>query len=1106
MKLSLALICTPTDKEAKRLDVALSSVKGVFDEIVITQAGPHPSEAVEKVCAKHNAKTDFYTWHDDFAAARQHNFEQCTGDWIVWMDTDDLLQGAENLRKNIEIADEGGVTGLSILYHYSHDSKGNVEDSHWKLQAVKKGFYEWKGVIHEDLLPIKEGKNATIKDVVRVHTASKKDAESSLKRNLSILEKAIKTEPDEPRHYFYLARCYLGTEDWEKVIEVVDTYLTLSNWKEERYDALNMAGEAWMRLGEHNMALKTHSKAILELEDAPDAYIYKARNYIAKEEWLNALTNLEIAEGRDKDATVLKRAALYDHDLYTMSAIAYAQVGMFHAAVQAAERAYTNRQSPQALEILQMTTALAKDEDLTVTYRKLGEQMIGNNERLNALLSTVPDSIADDPRLLALKFGAQEPQTLGENSVVWFCGNSLEAWDGNSVKNGGIGGSETAVIEISKEMAKRGKEVTVFNRCDAPAGGVVIDGVRYMNFWEFNKLDSFNTLIYWRAPQFVDYDVKAKTTIVDMHDTSNDALFTPERLEKIDHVFVKTDYHKSFYPSVPEEKFVVVGNGIDLSRFEIEKTKNPNKLIYTSCASRGLENILDMWPELKKKLPKLELHVFYGWNTFVEAHKHDPAKLQWVDSMKKKMKQDGITNHGRVNQTELAKEMANSTLWVYPTEFPEIHCHPAGTFIETKDGDVEIEKLTIDDFVRTLDDSYKKITAIRSRDVNEDLYTIKPQSSEDFKATGEHPVYAIKGDKSVGWKDRINKEPEWIEVKDLEKDDILLIPRMKKEGSFELNITDYEKCETNNFKIDHNKVNAEMTPEKAWLLGYFAGDGNANTRGKVSFLIADKHIDRDYEKVITALKQLGLPIYERKLKGCVDVYTHSYALSRLLKDKFYINGTKTIPDELLRAYPEEVLAGLVASDGHQNDLYKGTGDNYSFCNTSRYLIAAVRKLLSYRGATGRVYTRIHEHGTKSYTIDWTENNNVSFYGKDDDYIYVKVKKKEKETFNGRVYNIDVEDTHNYLVNGVVAHNCITALEMQAAEVYPITSGYAALAETQQSGVKIEGKPQDHKERYINEIEFAINNPDMLSDGIKKGLDYVQSCTWDKVTDKWLELV
>lgn len=674
MKISLALIVAPTEKEAKRLDHLLNSVESVFDEICVTQAGPHPSEEVSDVIKKHKGKESFYKWHSDFAAARNHSFEQCTGDWIVWFDSDDIVQNADKIRENIKLADDHKVTGLSTLYHYAHDEAGLVKDSHWKLQMVKAGHYTWKGVIHEDLIPIKEGREAKIHDVIRVHTANDEDSKRSLERNKIILEQAIKDDPSEPRNYFYAARSYLGTEEWEKVVDVITTYLTLSDWPAERYDAMNMMGEAYMRMEDYSEAIKTHQLAILELEDAPDAYIYKARNYLHLEKWADALTNLEIAAQRNQDSVILKRAPLYDHDLFLMTGVAWMNLGEYQRGLNAINQALKNRESARAIALKNVLTSLVNNENLTKTYRKLGEQLIEEPTKLRALLSTVPDVIKDDPRLLQLQFSAEPPKEWPDNSIVWYCGNSLEDWDGNSIKNGGIGGSETAVIEIAKRQAKAGHEVTVFNRCGAEPGGKVIDGVTYRNFWEYDQRDHFNTIILWRTPQLADFVQNAKKVIVDMHDVSNPTYFTQERLDKIDEIRVKTEYHRSLYPEVPDEKFIIVGNGINPERFEGKKTKKPNRFIYTSSPNRGLENILDVWSQILKKVEEPELHVFYGWKSFVETHKNDPAKMQWVEQMKEKMNQKGIINHGRVGQDELAKEMMQSSLWLYPTEFAEIHC------------------------------------------------------------------------------------------------------------------------------------------------------------------------------------------------------------------------------------------------------------------------------------------------------------------------------------------------------------------------------------------------------------------------------------------------
>ena len=61
-----------------------------------------------------------------------------------------------------------------------------------------------------------------------------------------------------------------------------------------------------------------------------------------------------------------------------------------------------------------------------------------------------------------------------------YCGNCVVEWDPSLEKNGGIGGSEEAVINISRLLAKKGWKITVFGR---PLQAGNYDGVEYVHFF-----------------------------------------------------------------------------------------------------------------------------------------------------------------------------------------------------------------------------------------------------------------------------------------------------------------------------------------------------------------------------------------------------------------------------------------------------------------------------------------------------------------------------------------------------------------------------------------------------------------------------------------------
>jgi glycosyltransferase involved in cell wall biosynthesis len=118
--------------------------------------------------------------------------------------------------------------------------------------------------------------------------------------------------------------------------------------------------------------------------------------------------------------------------------------------------------------------------------------------------------------------------------------------------------------------------------------------------------------------------------------------------------------------SSEEKTFYIEERGINM--------RKPYSVGYFSSYDRGLECLLDMWPKIKEQVPEATLDIYYGWDTYDKMHAKNPQKMKWRWQMIRKMNQDGVKEHGRVNHVELAKAMKEIKVWAYPTEFTEIHC------------------------------------------------------------------------------------------------------------------------------------------------------------------------------------------------------------------------------------------------------------------------------------------------------------------------------------------------------------------------------------------------------------------------------------------------
>jgi glycosyltransferase involved in cell wall biosynthesis len=263
-----------------------------------------------------------------------------------------------------------------------------------------------------------------------------------------------------------------------------------------------------------------------------------------------------------------------------------------------------------------------------------------------------------------------------DKSMVVYAGATHYEWSALSLKTG-IGGSEMAVIELGKEWAKLGYQVTVYNNCGSQAG--IYDGVEYIQYSKFNKYDTFDTLIIWRYPWRLYPHTKAKRIWLDLHEVRLPEEVTAEKLKKFDKIFVKSQYHRSRMPEIEDERIRIITNGIDPIYCQLfGSPKDPYKLIYASDYGRGLESMLTYgWPIIKREIPEAHLHIYYGWpalNPKKPNQEDQVGSLAWQEKMIKLINQPGVTEHGRIGVADLMQEKATSAIHYYAATVREVDC------------------------------------------------------------------------------------------------------------------------------------------------------------------------------------------------------------------------------------------------------------------------------------------------------------------------------------------------------------------------------------------------------------------------------------------------
>jgi len=260
----------------------------------------------------------------------------------------------------------------------------------------------------------------------------------------------------------------------------------------------------------------------------------------------------------------------------------------------------------------------------------------------------------------------KDPITWEKDSIVYYCGNSRVRF---SPEDTSLGGSEQAVVNLSKAFAERGKHVTVYGNVKPG----FYDGVRYVRVEEFNVKDKFDKIILWRrfgleALPPLEY---AKAVYIDLHDPTDPQAMPKLLVEnKVNKIFVKSQFHMSFYTDLEKGKFTVIPNGIQ-TEFITDLSPKPDRIkhrfCYTSCYERGLIPILKyLWPLLKTKIPEAEFHIHYGSELVSDSTR---ALLNEL------FKQPGVYEHGRSPYKTTLEERYKCLAQIYITDVPqEIDC------------------------------------------------------------------------------------------------------------------------------------------------------------------------------------------------------------------------------------------------------------------------------------------------------------------------------------------------------------------------------------------------------------------------------------------------
>ena len=673
MKLS-ACVIAGNCKES--LENMFHSIRDVVDEIcvIVNKNDDGTLELCNEVADKVIFDESFIKDGEieNFSVIRNASFEMPTGDMILWIDSDDTLVNPEEFRKSIERLYEAGINAVYMDYDYEFDENGNCTTQHKRERVVCPGFFEWKEPLHEVLIPKRRANVYHLpREVSYIEHDNVQGSDNTARsiRNLRILENQEKLDT---RMTMYLGNALMDVGRIDEAIVAWGKYLEESKWDQERYQVWMRIFSAYKVLGKYETAKEAACSAMIEMPEINWSYLGLSEIATIEERWKDAIHYIKLfKEGKELGKEMVHNPHGMMVTPIQILMFAYTKTGDFKRAQGCAAQLIKLEPSKKDYYMKMGVDLQNQINDMNL-IRSFSEVVDATpEENRHILWNSVPPSIRDYP-----EFAKHIPKERDESkkTVAIFCGHDdTRPWGPEDIEKG-IGGSEEAVINVSREFRKNGWNVEVYANVSKEG---CIDGVNWYQTAAANTRDLVDLCILWRHPHHLYSAPNAHVTWLWLHDLQDnmEPYYDEDTMARIDKVLFLSDFHRKTAPWIEEDKVFLTTNGVD-TQLMLSGDNHPETVIYASSPDRGLDTLLEMWPNVIERVPEARLNIYYGFNEWFDVrYKDDPKMLKWrADAEQYMEEEESINYYGRVGQKELANAFADAAVWAYPTDFGEISC------------------------------------------------------------------------------------------------------------------------------------------------------------------------------------------------------------------------------------------------------------------------------------------------------------------------------------------------------------------------------------------------------------------------------------------------
>lgn len=223
-------LCMIIKNEEKTLQRCLDSVSGFIDEIVIVDTGS--TDNTLSIPFKYGARVINHEWKNDFSEARNKALEHVKSDWILFMDSDEILDQKTKDNLRIAIDYDGGLANFVYVSDYVGGVR--IQSTQPRLFRNKKGIKYNNPIcenINKSLIKIGKEENKSVR-VFPIHIQHLIGEDIPLlnykvRRNITSIEEFLKmstlSESEKIPYYLKLINYFNSIQERaEKILELLN--------------------------------------------------------------------------------------------------------------------------------------------------------------------------------------------------------------------------------------------------------------------------------------------------------------------------------------------------------------------------------------------------------------------------------------------------------------------------------------------------------------------------------------------------------------------------------------------------------------------------------------------------------------------------------------------------------------------------------------------------------------------------------------------------------------------------------------------------------------------------------------------------------------------